>query len=386
MSTSRAQSAATVAKGEALFEEYLQRAGLQSSRERTYQRPHGATKWPDFAIQVDSTTVYCELKDLHARSQRPIGTTAFDPYGHIRKSMDKAREQFQGYEDHCCVLVLRNVDDWEFRDRPHFIFGAMLGDEGIQIPFNARSQALDLPRARSAFLRRGKMIHPHQRTPRNTSVSAIAVVSQFDVPNPEFAAEFERRVSELPSGLGKSERIERRLGIRYRLYESMDVTLGSVTRVSLFENPFAAVQVPKALFAEACDARYRFNPIKKTIERIYAGRGLVEAERLKSRDADLLTRIEQLSRAVVKYFSPERIVLFGSHATGVARPDSDVDLLVVFPGQGDATHRSLEIRNRCNPDFALDLITCSAGELAQRLESGSTFYREIIENGRTLHP
>ncbi len=34
-------------------------------------------------------------------------------------------------------------------------------------------------------------------------------------------------------------------------------------------------------------------------------------------------------RRIVKACDPEKIILFGSHATGHARPGSDVDLLVV---------------------------------------------------------
>ena len=33
---------------------------------------------------------------------------------------------------------------------------------------------------------------------------------------------------------------------------------------------------------------------------------------------------------VVNYFHPRRVILFGSHATGQAGPDSDFDLLVIL--------------------------------------------------------
>jgi predicted nucleotidyltransferase len=41
--------------------------------------------------------------------------------------------------------------------------------------------------------------------------------------------------------------------------------------------------------------------------------------------------IEQAVRRMVEYFRPERIYLFGSTARGEARPDSDLDFLVVVP-------------------------------------------------------
>ena len=48
---------------------------------------------------------------------------------------------------------------------------------------------------------------------------------------------------------------------------------------------------------------------------------------------------DPLVRAVVEQVvaeaAPLRVVLFGSRATGTARPDSDIDLLVVMPDGTD---------------------------------------------------
>lgn len=41
------------------------------------------------------------------------------------------------------------------------------------------------------------------------------------------------------------------------------------------------------------------------------------------------TVLNQMVQAIVREVSPEAIILFGSRARGDARPDSDVDLLVV---------------------------------------------------------
>ena len=39
--------------------------------------------------------------------------------------------------------------------------------------------------------------------------------------------------------------------------------------------------------------------------------------------------IEQMTQVIVREVSPRTVILFGSHARGDARPDSDVDLMVV---------------------------------------------------------
>jgi len=44
--------------------------------------------------------------------------------------------------------------------------------------------------------------------------------------------------------------------------------------------------------------------------------------------------IQEFCDRVVAEFHPDKIVLFGSHAWGTPREDSDVDLLVILPFRG----------------------------------------------------
>ena len=46
-------------------------------------------------------------------------------------------------------------------------------------------------------------------------------------------------------------------------------------------------------------------------------------------------QIREFGRRLAREFKPRRIVLFGSYAYGNPRPDSDVDLLVVMPLDGN---------------------------------------------------
>ncbi|KPK77051.1 MAG: DNA polymerase III subunit beta [Gemmatimonas sp. SM23_52] len=95
--------------------------------------------------------------------------------------------------------------------------------------------------------------------------------------------------------------------------------------------------------------------------------------------------IRSFARRIAREFKPERIILFGSHAYGRPSADSDVDLLVVFPGDGSAVDRSLDIRRRLRAGFPLDLLTRTSGEVTRRIALNDWFLREVLEKGKTLY-
>src|SRR5512146_1544307 len=53
--------------------------------------------------------------------------------------------------------------------------------------------------------------------------------------------------------------------------------------------------------------------------------------------------LKHITDTIVEKFHPRRIILFGSHARGDPRPDSDVDLLVVMDSEKDRFARAIDI-------------------------------------------
>jgi uncharacterized protein len=96
-------------------------------------------------------------------------------------------------------------------------------------------------------------------------------------------------------------------------------------------------------------------------------------------------KILELSQKIAEAFEPEQIILFGSYAYGSPTEDSDVDLLVVGPYEGQGFRKAAEILNHTNPKFSVDLLVRTAHELQQRLEWGDFFLREIVEKGKVLY-
>lgn len=95
--------------------------------------------------------------------------------------------------------------------------------------------------------------------------------------------------------------------------------------------------------------------------------------------------IRSLSEHIVREFRPERIILFGSYAAGTPTPDSDVDLLVILPFEGRNFTKSLEILNRTNPQFPIDLLARTPEDTARRYQEGDPLIRQALDHGKVLY-
>ena len=96
-------------------------------------------------------------------------------------------------------------------------------------------------------------------------------------------------------------------------------------------------------------------------------------------------QIEAFCRRLAREFRPERIILFGSHAHGTPTADSDVDILVVLPFEGQSVRKAVEIRMKTNPTFPVDLLVRTPEKVRERVAMGDSFMREILEKGTVLY-
>ncbi len=94
--------------------------------------------------------------------------------------------------------------------------------------------------------------------------------------------------------------------------------------------------------------------------------------------------IQEFSEALVREFRPSRVVLFGSHAKGRARDDSDVDILVTMDYEGNSLRTAAEIIRKLKPRFAVDLIVRTEGELQERIKQDDGFLAGAA-TGRLLY-
>ena len=143
--------------------------------------------------------------------------------------------------------------------------------------------------------------------------------------------------------------------------------------------------------AKAASPRKRTAVRKPAIARKPGGASKKAAPRRRSPYGWLTPRqaIPRMVKRIVKQFDPERIILFGSRATGTAGPDSDVDLLVVMPVQGSKRDQAIKIRlaliDTYPLRFSLDLFVSTPEDFAWRKEIPGTIERPAAREGKLLY-
>ncbi|MEW6753239.1 MAG: nucleotidyltransferase domain-containing protein [Candidatus Latescibacterota bacterium] len=97
-------------------------------------------------------------------------------------------------------------------------------------------------------------------------------------------------------------------------------------------------------------------------------------------------QVAEMVQRLVAGFAPDKIILFGSHARGVAGPDSDVDLLVVKPGSGSRRRERLAMRMALRGvGIAKDLFLATPEEVERWSGHRGTLIGEAVREGRLLY-
>lgn len=96
--------------------------------------------------------------------------------------------------------------------------------------------------------------------------------------------------------------------------------------------------------------------------------------------------IDHVVHTIVTEFDPLRIILFGSWARGEARPDSDLDLLVVMESLLSPTERASAIYGALWPRrWSLDLLVYTPAEIAAMRATFGSLIHTIDAEGRLLY-
>jgi predicted nucleotidyltransferase len=100
----------------------------------------------------------------------------------------------------------------------------------------------------------------------------------------------------------------------------------------------------------------------------------------------VLSTVENLVDQIVTAVHPTRIILFGSAARGDARPESDIDLLIVMPEGTDSRavtrllYRKVDVVEK---DF--DLLVTTPEILEKYRDNCALVYKWALQEGREVY-
>ena len=96
--------------------------------------------------------------------------------------------------------------------------------------------------------------------------------------------------------------------------------------------------------------------------------------------------VNRVVKRIAEAVHPDKIILFGSRATGRARADSDLDLLIIYDGPVPKRELKLRIRRLFDaPDFGMDLFVLTADEFERQKKVVSTVGRVAAREGVVCH-
>jgi predicted nucleotidyltransferase len=100
-------------------------------------------------------------------------------------------------------------------------------------------------------------------------------------------------------------------------------------------------------------------------------------------DAGLM---EEIVRRIVATAHPHKIILFGSRARGDARPDSDIDLLVIADSTEPRYRRAAPLYGVLSDILApMDILVYTPEEVKEWSEVRQAFVTTAIREGRVLY-
>jgi len=96
--------------------------------------------------------------------------------------------------------------------------------------------------------------------------------------------------------------------------------------------------------------------------------------------------LQQIIRTIVERFHPRRIILFGSHARGEAKADSDLDLFVEMETQACPPERAIEVSSAFGlRPWSLDVVVYTPEEVRRLRGINGTLLSLIEAEGKVLY-
>ncbi|MFZ3072673.1 MAG: HEPN domain-containing protein [Thermodesulfobacteriota bacterium] len=100
----------------------------------------------------------------------------------------------------------------------------------------------------------------------------------------------------------------------------------------------------------------------------------------------MLSTIEEIKETIIRFYDPERIILYGSYAKGGASEESDVDLFILKDTDERPIDRRIAVEKiLADREMPLDITVYTPQEMRYLYSVGSPFIEEVIETGRVIY-
>ncbi len=97
-------------------------------------------------------------------------------------------------------------------------------------------------------------------------------------------------------------------------------------------------------------------------------------------------KIEQIGESLGKAARAKKVVLFGSHATGEAHSDSDLDSLIIAESTLPRHKRSRSLYALLHPyPFPMDILVYTPEEVELQLKDPKSFVATVLSQGREVY-
>ena len=105
-----------------------------------------------------------------------------------------------------------------------------------------------------------------------------------------------------------------------------------------------------------------------------------------NRKEQLEQELRRILEVILRDYKPERIILFGSLASGKVHEWSDIDLVIVKDTPKRFLERMREIFLLTHPCVSLNVVVYTPGEVAEMEKQQHYFWRdEIVNKGKVLY-
>ena len=97
--------------------------------------------------------------------------------------------------------------------------------------------------------------------------------------------------------------------------------------------------------------------------------------------------LQEMVRRLVHEFHPEQIILFGSHAWGVPKEDSDLDFFVIVSQSKLSPVKRSVIAHRClrGLNVPKDILVKTRSEVERLRRVHASLEAEVLERGKVLY-